>query len=84
MAPGSVVDVLETVEQGIFFVRWVMGTVEQGSGAVRMANGGETKESDGAGKESGDVEENASVLEKKKLGFKKCKIFILLSAFLIF
>lgn len=66
MAPGNGVDVLETVGQGIFFVRWEMGIVEQGSGAVRMVNDGEMKESDGDGKESVEVEENASVLEKRK------------------
>lgn len=66
VAPGNGVDVLETVGQGIFSVRWEMDIVEQGSGAVRMVNGGEMKESDGAGRESGGVEENASVLEKKK------------------
>lgn len=65
VAPGNG-DVLETVGQGIFSVRWEMDIVEQGSGAVRMVNGGEMKESDGAGRESGGVEENASVLGKKK------------------
>lgn len=65
VALGNDADALETVVPGIFFVRLGMGIVGQGNDAVRMGNGGEEKESVGAGRESDDEEESVSDLKKK-------------------